>query len=88
MLNKPDKHGLKLFSLRDYLTKYILNEMPYIGRQGNQKNVGSSSDAIKFLSTPLHFSEVNLTTDNGFRSSQLSADLIQKQITLLETMKK
>ena len=43
---------------------------------------------MKFLSTPLHIPGVNLTTDNWFSSSQLSANLLQKQITLLETMRK
>ena len=38
--------------------------MLYIGCQGNQRNVGLSSDVVKFLSTLPHFSGVNVTTDN------------------------
>ena len=62
--------------------------MPYIGRQGNQRNVELSSDVVKFLSTLLHFSGIDITTDNLLTSSQLAADLFQKQITLLEGMRK
>ena len=59
MINKPEKYELKLFLFFDYLTKYTLTGMFYIGRQRNQKNVGLSSDIKKFLLKALHFSVVN-----------------------------
>ena len=62
--------------------------MPYIGRQENYRNVRLSADVVKFLSKPLHFTEVNITTDHWFTSSQLTTDLIQKQITLVGTIRK
>ena len=52
------------------------------------KNVGFLFDVVKFFSTQLHFSVVNLTTDNRFSSSQLSAELLHKHITVLEMMRK
>ena len=88
MLNLPDKYGLKLFLLCYCLPGYTFNGMPCIGRQGNQRNVGLSCDVVKFLSTLLHFSGVNATTDNWFSSSQLATDLLKKQITLMGTMRK
>ena len=88
MPSKPDKYGMKLFLLCDCLTGNTFNRKPYFGRQGNQRNVGLASDGVKILSSPLHFSEINITTDNSFTSSQLAADLLQKQITLLGTMRK
>ena len=88
MVNKPDKYGLKLFLLCDCLAGYTLNGMRYIGLQGNQRNVGLSFKIVKFLSTLLHFSGVNVTTDNWFTSSQIATDLLQIQITLLVTMRK
>ena len=88
MPSKPDKYGMKLFLLCDCLTGYTFNGKPYLGRQGNQRNVGLASDVVKILSSPLHFSGINITTDNWFTSSQLAADLLQKQITLLGTMRK
>ena len=59
MLNKLDKYWLKFFLLCDCLAGYSLTGMPYIGGQGNQRNVGLSSDVVKFLSTLLHFSGIN-----------------------------
>ena len=88
MLNKLDKCGLKLSLLCDCLADYRFNGMPYIGRQGNQRDVGLSSDVVKFLSTLLHFSGINVTTDNWFTSSQLAVYLLQKQITYLVMMRK
>ena len=88
MPSKPDKYGMKLFLLCDCLTGYTFNGKPYLGRQGNKRNVGLVSDVVKILSSPLHFSGINITTDNWFNSSQLAADLLQKQITLLGNMRK
>ena len=88
MPSKPDKYRMKLFLLCDCLTSYTFNGKPYLGRQGNQRNVGLASDVVKILSCPLHFSGINITTDNWFTSSQLAADLLQKQITLLDIMRK
>ena len=36
----------------------------------------------------MYFSGINITSDNWFTSSQLAADLLQKQIALLGTMRK
>ena len=88
MLSKPDKYKTKLFLLCDCLTGYTFNGMPYIGRQGNHRNVGISAVVVKLFSQPLHFTGVNITTDNWFTSSQLATDLSQRQITLLGTMRK
>ena len=62
--------------------------MLYIGRQGSQSNVNVSADVVKFLSQLLHFTGVNIITDNWFTNSQPATDLLQKQITLLGAMRK
>ena len=86
MPSKPDKYGM--FLLCDCLTGYTFNEKAYLERQGNQRNVGLASDVVKILCSPLHFYGINIITDNWFTSSQLAADLLRKQITLLGTMRK
>ena len=90
MPSKPDKYGMNLFLLCDCLTGHTFSgmPMPYVRRQGNQRNVGLSADVVKHLSQPLHFTGVNITTDNWFTSYQLATDLLQKHITLLGTMRK
>ena len=88
MPKKPDKNGIKLFLMCDCVTGYTFNGKPYLGRQGNQRNVGLASNGVKILSSPLYFSGINIITDNWFTSSQLAADLLQKQITFFGTMRK
>ena len=58
MPKKPDKHGMKLFLMCACLTGYTFNGKPYLGRQGNQRNVGLASDVVKILSSPLYFSGI------------------------------
>jgi len=43
---------------------------------------------VKKLVEPVHKSVINVTTDNWFTSSKLTADLLCQQITLLGTMRK
>ena len=80
--------GLEPCVLDSTSAGYTFNGKPYLGHQENRRNVGLASDVVKILSSPLHFSKINIATDNWFTSSQLAADLHQKQITLLDTMRK
>ena len=43
---------------------------------------------VMTLCEPLHFSGVNVTTENGFTNTKLAAELLKKQITLLGTMRR
>ena len=70
------------------MSGYTFNEIFYIGRQGQQRNVGLSVDKVKTFCEPLYFSRVNVATDNWFTSTKLAADLLRKQITLLGTMRR
>ena len=86
MPSKPDKYGMNLFLLCDCVSGYTFNGIPFIGRQGQQRNVNLAADTVKTLCEPLYFSEINVTTNNWFTSTNLAAYLVRKQITLLETM--
>ena len=77
MPSKPDKYGMKLFLLCCCVAGYTFNGIPYIGRQGQQRNVGLAVNTVKTLCEPLYFSEVNVTTDNRFTSTNLAADLLR-----------
>ena len=88
MSTKPEKYGMKFFLLCDCLTGYAFNGKAYLGGQGNQRNIGLANDVVKTLFRPLNLFKINITTNNWFTSSQLAADLLQKQITLLGTIRK
>ena len=88
MLSKLDKYGMNLFLLCGCVSGYTFNGIPYIGRQGQQRNVGLAADTVKTLYKPLYFSVVNVTANNWFTSTNLAVDLLQNQIKLLETMRR
>ena len=52
------------------------------------RRVGLVEHAVITFLTPLHKSEINVTTDNWFTRTKLGNDLFGKQITLLETLQK
>ena len=79
---------MNLFLLCDCVSGYMFNGIPYIGRQGQQQNVGLAADIVKTLCEPLYFSGVNVTTDNWFTSTNLTTGLLRKQITMLSTMRR
>ena len=86
--SKPDKYGMKLFLLVDCESAYTFNGVPYIGKENGQIRVGLAAHVVKTLCEPLHNSGVNVTTDNWFTSTQLAADLLLKNITLVGTVRK
>ena len=80
---------MKLFLLVTVGTHYVLNCVPYCGRDvSGQNHVGLVQDVVKELLLPFHKSGVNVTTDNYFTSAELASDLATKDITLLGTMPK
>ena len=79
---------MKLFLMSDCTSGYTYNNLPYTGREGNKKKVGLEEHVVKTLCNPVHNSGINVTTDNWFTSKKLAKNLLLKQITLPETLKK
>ena len=73
---QTSKYGIKLFLLCDCVSGNTFNGIPYVGRQGHQRNVDLAADTVKTLCKPLYISGVNVTTDNWFTSTNLAADLL------------
>ena len=88
MRKKPDKYEMKLFFMCDCTSGYTYNGLPYTGREGDTRRVGLAQHVFKTLCNPVHNSGINVTTDNWFTSTKLAKDLLLKQITLLETLRK
>lgn len=62
--------------------------VPFTGREGDQQYTGLAECVVKKLVELILNSGVNITNDNWFMSAKLAADLLCKDITLLETMRK
>ena len=85
---KPGKYGIKIFWLCDSITNYGFNGSVYTGRQPGEevkRNVGSS--IVHELCSPLQHSGRNVTADNFFTSVQLAESLLNKNLTLVGTLR-
>jgi hypothetical protein len=64
---KPDKFGIKFWLLCDVNTKYVLNAIPYLGKDDSRPdNVQLGHHVTKELLKPYLLGGYNVTTDNFF----------------------
>ena len=86
--SKPDKYGIKVWSLCDCGTNYAYNLQVYLGKQGTSPEQHQGERVVKDLMAPLFGSGRNVTTDNFFTSYNLAQFLLTKQLTTLGTVRK
>ena len=84
MPNKPDKFGIKFWVLVDSVSKYVVNIIPYLGRD-DEHPLGEtlSCNVVKRLMEHLYGKGYNVTMDNFFISKILADELLKKKITIL-----
>ena len=87
MPSKPDKYGVKVWVLCDTETAHAFNLEIYLGKTGEFPEVGQATRVVKSLCTTLEGSGRNITMDNFFSSYKLAQSLLQKNITLIGTMR-
>jgi hypothetical protein len=87
MPSKPAKYGLKFWLLCDSDDYYCYNMMMYTGSEPNQGDRSFGEFITMTLSEPLCGSGRNITTDNYFTSLSLARSLLQKQMTLVGTIR-
>lgn len=88
MPSKPAKYGIKIFWLWDAMTAYALDGIIYTGRKPHEpirKNLGLN--VVKRLAKSMEGSSRNIAVDNFFTSLQLAEEVLQKQITVVGTIK-
>jgi len=87
MANKPDKYGQKFFLAVDKEAEYVLNAIPYLGkdemRPGNER---LADYVVKTLVNPYLRKGRNVTTDNFFTSLQLAKYLKSQSTSIVGTM--
>ena len=84
--NKPDKYGIKLWLLVDAEFHYILNFDTYLGKIGDVAEKEQGKRVVLQLTDYLD-DGYNITTDNFFTSAKLAMKLLQKNKTLLGTLR-
>jgi len=89
MPNKPDKFGIKFWVLCDTETKYVLNSLPYLGKEESRpSNVTLSEYVVCELVKPYKKLGYNITCDNYFTSLSLASALEEQKITMVGTIRK
>ena len=69
--SKPNKYGLKIWIAADSQTSYILNAIPYLGKEDTRINLSVEESAVLNLVKELPIEGRNITTDNFFTSVSL-----------------
>ena len=80
MANKPDKFGIKFWIAVDLESKYILNAIPYLGKDETRPAMQRLSESVVMkLMEPYLSKGRNVTTDNFFTSIHLAIQLRKKK---------
>ncbi|KAK0136475.1 PiggyBac transposable element-derived protein 4 [Merluccius polli] len=87
--SKPDKFGIKFWIAADVDTKYMLNALPYLGKDPTRPAGERASETVVMrLIEPFTGKGRNVTMDNFFTSLSLADKLIAKNTSILGTMNK
>lgn len=87
--SKPDKYGIKIYTMCDSRTYYMINAIPYIGKEVNRSDEPLAHQLVKKLSLPIHGTNRNLTMDNYFTSIPLADDILKNcNLTIVGTLRR
>lgn len=87
--SKPDKYGIKINTLCDSRTYYMVNAIPYIGKEDrSKKQEPIATQVVKQLSEPIRGTNRNITMDNYFTSIPLAEELLNNfKLTIVGTLR-
>ena len=88
--NKPAKYGIKIFALVDTIVYNTQNMEVYLGIQpdGPFRVDNSPKEVVKRIVSPILGTGRNVTADNWFMSLPLLEALLQRKLTMVETIRK
>jgi hypothetical protein len=89
MPQKPDKFGIKFWVLCDTETKFVLNSIPYLGRdEFRPSNTQLGEHVVMELTKPYYKGGYNVTCDNFFTSAKVAEALRKQRCSLVGTVRK
>ena len=86
--SKPDRYGIKVWSMCDNGTNYVCNLQVYLGKVGDSPEQQQGARVVRDLARTIYGTGRNITTDNFFTGHALGKFLLEKNLTLLGTMRK
>ncbi|CAK1582588.1 unnamed protein product [Parnassius mnemosyne] len=94
MPKKPNKYGLKIMCMTDAKNGYLVDAYIYLGKDSDSQGLpieyqrlNKPTQAVLRLVASIEGTHRNVTTDNWFTSVELMNILMQKQLTLVGTLK-
>lgn len=87
--SKPARYGLKIVSMNDAKTSYMVTALPYIGRVPAERDESVPSYYVRVLSEPIHNTNRTITCDNWFTSVEIFTKMNEEfGITMVGTLRK
>ena len=89
-LQKPNKYGIKIYTLVDAKVLYTYNLEIYVGKQPDDLYQTSNklADVVKRLVEPINGTGRNITADNWFTNINLVFELRKRKLSYVGTLKK
>ncbi len=85
---KPGKFGIKYWLICDAQTNYVLNAIPYVGKDEQRPDDRGLSDHVTLsLAKPYFGSGMNITTDNFFTNLKVAKELEANKLTMVGTVR-
>ena len=88
MPQKPDKYGIKIWSMADAKNSYLSNAQIYQGKSKHGPEVGQFERVVRDLSSNIQGSGRNITMDNLFSSVKLAKELLSQGPSMIGTIRK
>ena len=85
MPQKPAKFGIKFWMLCDATTYYVLQAFPYVGKEDREGGLGEH--VVLSLMEAYKNCGLNVTTDNLFTSLALARKLLERNTTIIGTIR-
>ncbi|XP_018405288.1 PREDICTED: uncharacterized protein LOC108781722, partial [Cyphomyrmex costatus] len=86
MKSKPDKYGLKIVTLNDAATSYLINGIPYLGKTRIIAREESICEYFfRSVTTPIHGSGRTAICDNWFTTISLVQRMLQPEFDMTVT---
>lgn len=86
MPQKPGKFGMKYWLICDSNTSYVLRAEPYTGKD-EQRELSLGEHVVTKLMEPYFHTGLTVTTDNYFTSLRVMRTLLEKDITMVGTVR-
>ncbi|XP_074112120.1 LOW QUALITY PROTEIN: uncharacterized protein LOC141535859 [Cotesia typhae] len=86
--SKPDKYGLKLLTLNDASTAYLIHAIPYLGKNAtisNPQKLPSGEYFFEAVTAPIHGTNRSVTCDNWFTTVPLLTRMLDEPFKMFLT---